>query len=46
MFKMKVPEMGEFYKKLGEIAENSQVNFVITVSEDQANFPEELKKYI
>lgn len=46
MFKKTVPEMGEFYAALGEIAQKSDVKFVITVSADPANFPEELKKYM
>ena len=46
MVKKTVPEMGEFYAQLGEIAQKSNVKFVITVSADPANFPEELKKYM
>lgn len=46
MFKMKVPEMGEFYAYLGEIAKSSNVKFVITVSADPVDFPEELKQYM
>ena len=46
MFKKTVPEMGEFYAALGEIAQNSNVKFVITVSAEPENFPEELKQYM
>ena len=46
MFKMKVPQMGEFYARLGEIAKSSNVRFVITVSADPIDFPEELKQYM
>ena len=46
MFKMKVPQMGEFYAELGEIAKSSNVRFVITVSADPIDFPEELKQYM
>ena len=46
MFKMKVPQMGEFYAELGEIAKSSNVRFVITVSADPVDFPEELKQYM
>ena len=46
MFKMKVPQMGDFYKGLGEIAKSSNVRFVITVSADPVDFPEELKQYM
>ena len=46
MFKMKVPQMGEFYAELGAIAKSSNVRFVITVSADPIDFPEELKQYM
>ena len=46
MFKMKVPQMGEFYAELGAIAKSSNVRFVITVSADPVDFPEELKQYM
>lgn len=46
MFKMKVSQMGEFYAGLGEIAKSSNVRFVITVSADPIDFPEELKQYM
>ena len=46
MFKLKVPQMGEFYAELGEIAKSSNVRFVITVSADPIDFPEELKQYM
>ena len=46
MFKMKVPQMGEFYAGLGAIAKSSNVRFVITVSADPVDFPEELKQYM
>lgn len=46
MFKKTVPEMGEFYAALGEIAQKSDVKFVITVSAEPENFPKELKTYM
>ena len=46
MFKKQVPEMGPFYAELGKIAKSSNVKFVITVSADPEDFPEELKQYI
>ena len=46
MFKKTVPEMGEFYAALGEIAQKSDVKFVITISAEPKDFPEELKKYM
>ncbi len=46
MFKLKVPQMGEFYAELGAIAKSSNVRFVITVSADPIDFPEELKQYM
>ena len=46
MFKLKVPQLGEFYAELGAIAKSSNVRFVITVSADPIDFPEELKQYM
>ncbi len=46
MFKKTVPEMGEFYASLGEIAQKSDVKFVITISAEPEDFPKELKKYM
>lgn len=46
IFKKKVPEMGPFYAALTKIAEKTQVKFVLTVSAEPEDFPEELKRYI
>ena len=46
IFKKKVPEMGAFYAALTKIAEKTQVKFVLTVSAEPEDFPEELKRYV
>ena len=41
-----VSEMEHFFLDLEEIAEKTDTNFVVTVSEDESAFPEFLKKYL
>lgn len=45
MLKKTVHEMEDFFKDLREIAKDTQTQFVLTVSEDEANFPEFLKDF-
>jgi len=46
MLKKKVGELENFFKTLEKVAENSKVKFVLTVSENDSEFPEYLKKYL
>ncbi|MBR2056332.1 MAG: hypothetical protein IJ978_01590 [Clostridia bacterium] len=41
-----ISEMEHFFLDLEEIAEKTDTNFVVTVSEDESAFPEFLKKYL
>lgn len=45
MLGKKVDEMEEFFTDLYEIAKDTETTFILTVSENEENFPDFLKKY-
>lgn len=46
MLKKKVGELKDFFNRLESIAVNSKVKFILTVSENEQDFPDYLKKFL